>query len=275
MSLPKICRTKSCCRPLVEADLFTTIQGNPRTSRLSEAEQLPVIVGLAQMIIRGTRQELEQQAASLLAQEINGVLVRQPQVSFGVVGGRSVGNVLELLGNEKVDWARVHLFMVDERLVKHDHPDSNYNLVFSTVSSYLLPANLHPFIYEPGKEQAALEHYRRQLDTHGGRLEVLLLSSGEDGHIASLFPEHETIDSQDDDFLITASAPKPPPQRMSASPRLISRASSAVLLFFGRSKQQAFNHCLDDTVSVRRCPAGIVRTIENHFILSDCDGGDS
>lgn len=224
------------------------------------------------MLIRSTRQELEQQAASLLAQAINGALDRRPQVSFGVVGGQSVGNVLELLGDEQVDWSGVHLFMVDERLVKPDHPDSNYNLVSSKVSSYMVPANLHPFMHEPGKEHAALEHYRQELSRHGDRLEVLLLSSGEDGHIGSLFPEHETIDSPDDYFLITRSAPKPPPQRMSASPRLISRASSAVLLFFGRSKQQALRHCLDDTVSIRRCPAGIVRTIENHFILSDCDG---
>ena len=227
------------------------------------------------MIIKGRRQYLDQQAANLLAQSVKAALVRQPQVSFGVVGGRSVENVLKLLGSEQVDWSRVHLFMVDERLVPSDHPDSNYNLVFPVVSSYMVSANLHPFLQEPGQEQAALERYRRKLDPHGGRLEVLLLSSGEDGHIGSLFPEHETIDSPDDYFLVTRSAPKPPPQRMSASPRLISRASSAVLLFFGKGKQQAFKNCLDDAVPVRECPAAIVRTIENHFILRDSEGGYS
>jgi 6-phosphogluconolactonase len=225
------------------------------------------------MIIRGGRKELERRAADLLADALANVLARRPVAGFGVVGGRSVGNVLQLLGRAQVDWGRVHFFMLDERLVPPDHPDANYRLVASFVSSFLPPANLHPFLHEPGDKQAALLRYRRELENSAGRLEVLLLSSGEDGHIASLFPEHETIDSQDDYFLVTASAPKPPPQRMSASPKLIARASSAVLLFFGSAKQQAFRECLDDTVSVRRCPAGLVRTIDNHYILTDSDGG--
>ena len=225
------------------------------------------------MIIRGKRQELEQRAASLLAQAINELLVRQPQVSLGVVGGRSVGAVLELLGGQQVDWQCVHLFMVDERLVETDHPDSNYRLVFSVVSPYIPSANLHPFRHQPGNEQAAIDRYRQELERCGGQLDVLLLSSGEDGHIASIFPRHETIDSQADYFLITASSPKPPPQRMSASPRLIAGASHAVLLFFGSSKQQAFDRCLDDDVPIRECPAAIVRTIDNHYILNDSDGG--
>lgn len=227
------------------------------------------------MIIKGNRQELEQRAAALLAQEINRILDRQPRVSFGVVGGRSVGTTLTHLGEEQVDWNRVHLFMADERLVEIDHPDSNYRLVFSAVSSYMDAANLHPFVHQPGNEHRALQQYQQELASCGGRLEVLLLSSGEDGHIASLFPEHETIDNQDDYFLITQTAPKPPPQRMSASPRLISRAECAVLLFLGSSKAQAFKRCMDDRFSIRQCPAKKVKTITTHYLLSDINGASS
>lgn len=225
------------------------------------------------MIIRGTREELEKRAAGLLAEALSDLLTRQNLVSLGVVGGRSVGAVLEKLGGEPVNWERIHLFMVDERLVPNDHPDSNYRLVSSQVSSYIPSANLHPFNHHPGEVQTALERYQAELEKCGGRLDVVLLSSGEDGHIASLFPEHQTIDSREHYFLATDSAPKPPPQRMSASPRLISRASTAVLLFFGSTKLQAFQNCLDDSVSVRMCPAGIVRTLDHHYLLTDSDGG--
>ena len=225
------------------------------------------------MIIKGNRQELEQRAASLLAKAINETLSRQSQLCFAVVGGRSVGAVLELLGREQAEWERVHLFMADERLVRPDHPDSNYRLVHSHVATYIPPDNLHPFICKAGEEQASLAGYRQELENLGGRLDVLLLSSGEDGHIASLFPEHETIDNRDDFFLTTSSAPKPPPRRMSASPKLVSTASTAILLFFGADKQQAFSTFMDDSVPLRRCPAKIVRTIDNHFILTDSEGG--
>lgn len=224
------------------------------------------------MIIRGSRQELERQAASLVAEGINRTLASHSLAAFAVVGGRSVGAVLDLLAGEQVDWRRVHLFMADERLVEPDHPDSNYRLVSSHVCSYMAPTNLHPFLFIPGEEQAALTSYRRELEGVGGRLDVLLLSSGEDGHVASLFPEHETIDSPDEFFLITDSAPKPPPRRMSASAKLLSRASAAVLLFLGAGKQQAFARCIDDTVAIRACPAGLVRAVDNHFLLTDSDG---
>ena len=225
------------------------------------------------MIIKGHRQQLENQAASHLATSINGILSRKPWACLGMVGGRSVGPILDLLKDKGVDWERVHLFMVDERLVEKDHPDSNYRLVYSHVAPYMVRANLHPFVFSRGEEHAALADYRRELEKVGAQLDVVLLSSGEDGHIASLFPEHETIDSQDDFFLSTSAAPKPPPERMSASPKLISRASTAVLLFLGENKQQAFDNLLDDSVPVRKCPAKLVRSVDNHFILTDRDGG--
>lgn len=224
------------------------------------------------MIIQGNRQELEQRAAVLLARELKRILDHRSRVIFGVVGGSSVGVTLAHLGEEKVDWNRVHLFMADERLVGIDHPDSNYRLVSSVASSYIPASNLHPFVPQPGNERGALHQYQQELADLGGRLEVLLLSSGEDGHIASLFPEHETIDSRDDNFLITHSAPKPPPQRMSASPRLISRADCALLLFLGNSKAEAFKRCVDDRLSIRQCPAKLVRTIDTHYLVRDIDG---
>ncbi|MEJ2137177.1 MAG: 6-phosphogluconolactonase, partial [Desulfofustis sp.] len=125
------------------------------------------------MIIRGGRKELERRAADLLADALANVLARRPVAGFGVVGGRSVGNVLQLLGRAQVDWGRDHFFMLDERLVPPDHPDANYRLVASFVSSFLPPANLHPFLHEPGDKQAALLRYRRELENSAGRLEVL------------------------------------------------------------------------------------------------------
>jgi len=224
------------------------------------------------MIIEGNRQTLEQRAARLLAEGLNQRLGTRPQASFGVVGGRSVGGILELLGRQQVEWGRVHLFMADERLVALDHPDSNYRLVHPRVSSYMVPGNLHPFVCRPGEERSALRGYREELERAGGRLDAVLLSSGEDGHIASLFPEHETVDSPEDFFITTSTAPKPPPLRMSAAPKLLAGASTAVLLFFGAGKQQALIDFMDDAVPLRRCPAKIVKAIDRHFILTDRDG---
>jgi 6-phosphogluconolactonase len=98
----------------------------------------------------------------------------------------------------------------------------------------------------------------------------VLLSAGDDGHVASLFPWHETIRSEEEFFLMTETAPKPPPGRMSASARLIGASAVAVLLFFGHEKRAAFRDYLNAERPVERCPARLINTIREHFVLTDC-----
>jgi len=221
------------------------------------------------MIIKGEREVLEKKAAWILAESIQEIIDQQNQVLLAVPGGRSVGAILRKLEFEPVNWEKVHFFMVDERLVSIDHSDSNFKLVASCVDPFINRANLHPFIHNPSNSEAALQSYNELLREYGGQFDIVLLSSGEDGHIASLFPEHETFASKEELFILTNSAPKPPPVRMSASKRLITSSRVSLLLFFGAQKQNAFAAYIDDQVPVNRCPAKLVKTIQQHYILTD------
>jgi 6-phosphogluconolactonase len=222
------------------------------------------------MIIRAQRAEVRQKASWLVAEALRQAIGARDLAVLGVVGGSSVGPVLAQLGRELVDWKRVHLFMVDERLVPLDHPDSNFQLVSSFVQPYFPPDNLHPFRYDPEDAPAALERYHRLLTDFGGCFDVSLLSAGADGHIASLFPNHETIRSTAPFFLLTGTAPKPPPGRMSASPRLIGASGTAVLLFIGHEKRAAFHDYLNEEGPIEQCPARLIKGVREHFVLTDC-----
>ncbi|MBT8362358.1 MAG: 6-phosphogluconolactonase [Desulfobacterales bacterium] len=221
------------------------------------------------MIIKGEREVLEKKAAWILAESIQEISDQQNHVVLAVPGGRSVSAILKKMEFEPVDWQKVHFFMVDERLVSIHHADSNFKLLASCVDPFVERANLHPFIHNPSNSQNALNSYKQLLREYGGQFDIVLLSSGEDGHIASLFPEHETFASKEDLFILTKSAPKPPPARMTASKRLITSSRVALLLFFGAQKQNAFTAYSDDQVPVSRCPAKIVKTIQQHYILTD------
>lgn len=222
------------------------------------------------MIIRGSRKECERKAAWVVAEALRQVTERHPRAVLGVVGGSSIGAVLGHLADEAVDWGRVHLFMVDERLVPLDHPDSNFQLVASLVSPFLDQANLHPYVHDPEDGPAAVERYRQQLVDHGGRFDVVLLSAGADGHVASLFPGHETILNGEEYFILTDTAPKPPPGRMSGSRKLIGRSETAVLLFLGHEKRPAFWDYLNEQRDVEECPAKLVKSVSERFVLTDC-----
>jgi 6-phosphogluconolactonase len=127
-------------------------------------------------------------------------------------GGSTPERLYEVLAGPAIashfPWRRVHWFWGDERFVPHDHPDSNYRMVFDALLSraavpddniHAIPtAGLSP-------EQAAAAYERTLKDFYGADtisparplFDVALLGIGEDGHTASLFPGHPALEVQD------------------------------------------------------------------------------
>lgn len=73
-----------------------------------------------------------------------------------------------------------------------------------------------------------------------GDFDLVLLGLGEDGHTASLFPDHEWGTAPGSpDTLAVFEAPRPPPQRVSLSATRLSRARQVIFLVSGESKHRA------------------------------------
>jgi len=127
-------------------------------------------------------------------------------------GGSTPKRLYELVAGPAIasrfPWHRVHWFWGDERFVPHDHPDSNYRMVFDALlSRAAVPdGNIHA-IPTAGlsPEQAAGAYERTLKDFYGAEtidparplFDVTLLGIGEDGHTASLFPGHPALDEED------------------------------------------------------------------------------
>lgn len=174
---------------------------------------------------------------------------------LGLCGGRSVAHICQRLSESELDWSRVVVFVVDERLVSLEHAESNYNLL---VQNFVTSAKIIPYI---GQTQL----YSQQLKKYGGRFDVALLSCGEDAHIASLFAQHIALDSKED-FVEFFDSPKLPPNRMTSSPKLLRRSGHICVLFIGK-KRNAYNaFCSQNRWRV--CPVKIVKSV-NHSVFCD------
>ena len=79
--------------------------------------------------------------------------------------------------------------------------------------------------------------YRDEIKTHGGAYDIVLLSSGEDGHVGALFPKHNSIKNDSDFFIFMKDSPKPTPHRMSASKKLLRKSQISILLVSGLTKK--------------------------------------
>ncbi len=221
------------------------------------------------MIIQGTIDQLTEKAASILAHAIRQCIAVKSRAVLAVPGGRSVAAIFGQMQQQELPWDQLHVFLLDERLVPTDHEESNYRLVKEQLGRVSAPGMLHPFRYHPEDPQKGLAEYNQELQNHGGKVDIVLASSGEDGHIASLFPRHPSIDNPASSFILVSDAPKPPPGRMSASRKLIRQAETGVVLFFGSAKSRALRNALDTHLSVVDCPAKIIMELQHYSLLTD------
>jgi len=216
------------------------------------------------------RKTCEKEGAKIIAEEIAEIILEKGLAVLAIPGGRSVSGIFNDLLKEKVDWKKVKIYMVDERLVTIDDDESNYKLAYSTFikklvdKKMILEENIHPFRVEKG-----IKGYESELKKDGGAYDILLLSSGEDGHIGALYPDHHSIKDESDFYIEMDDSPKLPPKRMSMSKNLLLRSKVAILLFFGIAKKEALKKFQDENIEFTSCPCKLVKQLPKHYLLSD------
>ncbi len=99
-----------------------------------------------------------------------------------------------------IDWSCVHVFFVDERCVPPDAEESNFGLADRLLLSALPHIGSVHRIHGELEPDAAAEKYERELreffSLNPGELPVfdlMLLGMGEDGHVASIFPDSREL----------------------------------------------------------------------------------
>ena len=203
--------------------------------------------------ISPNRDVLSRELASDIAHAVQAATGRPFRIAL--TGGRSSRLVYDVLGRDypAEHWANVHYCWSDERLVSRDDPESNY---LGAWEAWLGPAHvsldrLHaPEVWLPDVTKVASRYERdiRQLLGPRLALDCVLLSLGEDGHIASLFPGR--AEAQEDTRLVVPviDSPKPPPRRVTMTFGLINRARSVHVLAVGLGKAEALRRTLSGTL---------------------------
>lgn len=200
---------------------------------------------------------------------------KQGRVVVGLCGGRSVSGIFGWLSRRQLPWKSVHMFMLDEKL---EGSDLNYSLVTRHLTKPLLAkgwleqGNVHP-LQNSGDASQRVEEYTKELCEFGGCYDIILASSGEDGHIGALYPLHHSVQDDSEYFVRMADAPKAPPCRMTASRRLILRSGTAVLIFLGEAKRKALEGFMDVRRDFYSCPAKLLKDIPECLVFTDLSIG--
>ncbi|MCJ7665558.1 MAG: 6-phosphogluconolactonase [Actinobacteria bacterium] len=228
------------------------------------------------IICNTNRDVLDIAASDFFTDQTKKILNTKDSVTWALPGGRSVSGIFRSLSiRNDIPWVKIHFFIVDERMVPLSDIESNYRLLEENLTGdlikkgYISRENIHPFIYKPGKDDNGSGDYEEELKKFGGYFDIVLLSSGEDGHVAGIYPSHHSIKNNYKYFFTMDDSPKPPCKRMSSSRILLLKSRSAVLLFYGDSKKSAFKRFMDRSITRIECPAKIVSKINNSLVLTD------
>jgi 6-phosphogluconolactonase len=180
-------------------------------------------------------------------------------------GGGTPRRAYELLaegGLGEVDW-----WLVDERCVPSDHPDSNARMLRESLGT---GARVREARAELGPEDAAWLYGREVVERTDGLFDVVVLGIGEDGHTASLFPGHPEAAAEHAPVIGVRNSPKPPPERISLTLPVIARARLTILLATGEGKRDALTRVRahDETL-----PAGRLGSALDEIVCDEAAGG--
>jgi 6-phosphogluconolactonase len=212
-----------------------------------------------------------------IAAKLREALEQRGVAHLALSGGNSPRPAYEALAGRLDDWSAVQLWYCDERCVSPDTPESTHRLVRETLLDPIAalgrtPPREHRVRGELPPEQAARE-YERELrasvafaDDNGlPVLDVALLGIGEDGHIASLFPDHSQVSDDSGALCLPVhDSPKPPPERVTLTLPMLRAARHALLLVAGAGKAEAVAAMLRGPDP--RVPASLVASERLHVI---------
>lgn len=196
-------------------------------------------------------------AAKVIADLLNEALSSRPSASVAFSGGSTPNRMFQYLTQQDIDWTRVEIFQVDERIAPAGDPARN----LSTLKRNLLDRidipeqQIHAMPVEATDLDWSLDSYAGQLKTAAGdppQLDIVHLGLGGDGHTASLPPGDSVLNSN---RLVDICADFNGYRRMTLTFPVLNQARSIVWLVTGFDKNSMLERLLSGDTKI---PAGMI-----------------
>ncbi|PYP16434.1 MAG: 6-phosphogluconolactonase [Gemmatimonadetes bacterium] len=219
---------------------------------------------LADLAVLPSAAALADAAAGRFITAARDAIASHGQFIVALSGGSTPRDTYLLLGTEalvsRVMWSRVQVLWGDERCVPPDHIESNYRMARETLLDRVpIPAaNVHRVHGEDDPATAA-EVYEATLRAllrtpAGGRIDLVLLGLGEDGHTASLFPGNAAVQERTR-WVMAARASAASVWRITLTPAVINAAAEILFLVSGGGKAGILRRVLEDPRRPQELPA--------------------
>ena len=167
---------------------------------------------------------------------------KNERFSFVLTGGKSPVKLYKKLAKSKIDWSSVDLFWGDERHVSNKSKNSNYKLAYDTFIKKIKikKSNLYRIDTNNNLNNSAQKYKRKIINyfkNNKNFFDCVLLGMGEDGHIASIFPNSKLIKEK---FVVKAVKRKDF-NRITLSLNIINKSKKIILWLNSKFKSKIFD----------------------------------
>lgn len=192
-------------------------------------------------------QELAKDLFDAVRHLLNSQLVVHIALTGGTVG---IASLAECRDQDfaSLDLKRLHIWWGDERYVERESLDRNAVQARNAWLKHLpIPSeNVHEF---PALGESTLETdaktFNNEFEKASVRFDIMLMGMGPDGHVASIFPG-KTSGLSEASVVAEPDSPKPPPQRLTFTYKVLNNAKQIWFTVAGADKADAVASVFED-----------------------------
>lgn len=190
-----------------------------------------------------------EQSVALLTEHITHAITTRGECIVGLSGGSTPGPVYRALGTRTdIDWSKVKLFLIDDRLVPAEHEDSNQHLVRNTLLAHATVPSAQLYFPDTtlSPSDCAVAYSETLIHLFASNPpDIVVLGLGPDGHTASLFPpvpeeafgEVLALHTTTDAFAVH--------DRITVSPLVLMASQAQLLLLKGADKRGVLDQAIN------------------------------
>ena len=186
--------------------------------------------------------------AGIIIDIILNSLAQNNKCCIAFSGGSTPQPVFIALANKSyhqaLDWSKVHIYFIDERCVPADHKENNFLSCYNIWLQHYPEIKYHRIETWLGPKVSA-EKYEKEIEfilnekVEIAQFDLIFMGMGEDGHIASLFPEYN-FNKSTSNYVENVYVQSKDMHRVTMTLPLLNNAKNRIIGVVGHKKRKIF-----------------------------------
>jgi 6-phosphogluconolactonase len=179
-----------------------------------------------------------------IVRDLQKALLKNNKATLFVSGGSTPKELFVMLSRTNLPWGKITISLCDERYVFSKHKDSNAKLVSNYLLKYYAKKAKFLPLYEDKRAINSLVKKKSLKVKSLGKLDVVILGMGNDGHTASLFPNNKKLKTafNTKDSCINITPDTAPYERISLTKNALLNSSNLYLHTNGDEKKEVLKN---------------------------------